>query len=219
VFAVLTTIITVLLTFVLTSIVGNRVVHSWQQHNWLGQRRILEAEEQYKALHKTFDEVSELAGKRQHRMFRLLSGIRHGKNDILQKRLADYDEASLAWNERLSTSYAKLTMQLNYQLSLRLETRIQRRFVELDAELTSLTTAKLKDAKKMSATDFARLSKALSTLHGEIVNFNKATLKDIEEKKGILYEADLNPRTLYDFPTWELFKALFKPRKHSFDKF
>src|SRR5256885_2076746 len=97
----LTAVITVLLTFVLTGIVGSRVVHSWQQRNWIVQRRIIEAEEQYKALQKTFDEVSELAGRRQHRMYRLLSGIRKETEKTLSKRLADYDEATLVWNERL----------------------------------------------------------------------------------------------------------------------
>jgi hypothetical protein len=215
---VLTTIITALVTFVLTGLVGSWVVHTWQHHNWIVQRRILEAEEQLRALQKTFDEVSELAGKRQHRMFRLLNGIRQATDEIFRKRLAEYDDSSVVWNEKLSTIYAKLSTQLRYRFSLRLEERIQRSFVKLDSDLTNLTAARL-NGGKMSSADYARLSKALNELHGEIVNFNKAALQEIERQKRILYQPDLDAKTLDSFPTWELFKALFKPRKRSFDKF
>lgn len=214
-----TAIITVLLTFILTGLVGSSVVHSWQQHNWLVQRRILEAEEQYKALQKTFDEVAELAGRRQHRMFRLLSSIWRGSDEVIKKRLADYDEASLIWNEKLSTSNAKLTMQLSYGLATRLEREIQTRFVRLDADLSRHASAKI-NGTKLSAQEFGRLSQALNVLNGQIVRFNKATLKEIDEKKGGLYQPrPFDAATLDSFPTWELFKALFKPGKRSFDKF
>lgn len=215
----LTAIITVLLTFILTGLVGSSIVHSWQQHNWLVQRRIIEAEEQYKALQKTFDEVSELAGKRQHRMFRLLSAIWQGTDETIKKRLSDYDDASLLWNEKLPTSNAKLTMQLTYWLSIRLEEQVQRRFVRLDSELTRLATARL-NGKKLLAADYARLSQALNVLNGQIVRFNKATLKEIEDKRASLYRPKtFHAGTLDSVPSWELFKALFKPGQHSFDKF
>lgn len=215
----LTAFFTVLLTFVLTGLVGSSVVHSWQQHNWLIQRRILEAEEQYKALQKTFDEVSELAGKRQHRMFRLLSSIWRGSDDIIKKRLADYDEATLAWNEKLSTNSAKLTMQLSYTLAIRLEQEIQVRFVRLDGALAGHAAARL-GGIKLSASEFGRISQALDVLNGQIVRFNKVTLKEIEQKKGSLYQPkSFNAGTLDSFPTWELFKALFKPRKDRLNKF
>jgi hypothetical protein len=212
-----TAIITVLLTFILTGILGNFVVQAWQHHNWLVQRRILEAEEQYKALQKTFDEVSELAGKRQHRMFRLLSSLWGEGDDVVRKRLSDYDESATMWNERLAAQYAKITMQLDYWLTLRLDREIQPRFVRLDAELTRLTTARL-NGVKLSSADFGRLSQALNALQGQIIGFNKATLKQIDDKKVALYRPkDFNLGTLDSFPTWELFKALFKPRKHSLD--
>lgn len=214
----LTAIVSVLLTFFLTVVVGTSVVHGWQHRNWIIQRRILEAEEQYKALQKTFDEVSELSGKRQHRMFRLLSSIRHGTDETIAKRLSDYDEATVAWNERLSSLYAKLTRQLGYWLSTELEGRIQQRFVRLDVELTRFAAARLGGAN-MSSHDFARLSNALSVLQGRIVRFNKVALKEIESKKASLYQPKkFNALTLDSFPTWELFKALFKSRKHSLDE-
>ncbi len=210
----LDTLFTVLLTFVLTGLVGSRVAHAWQQRNWVVQKRIIEAEEQYKALQKTFDEVAEQAGRRQHRMFRLLSGIRQGSADIIKKRLADYDEAALAWNEKLPTSNAKLTMQLSYWLSRRLEDQIQRRFVSLDAQLTRLAKAGLSGGT-LSSREFGRLSSELNSLNGQIVAFNKTVLKEIDAKKASLYQPrPFNVETLNTFPTWELFKALFKSGKN-----
>ncbi len=212
------TIATILLTFILTGVVGSKVVHAWQHHNWLVQRRIIEAEDQYKTLQKTFDDVSELAGKRQHRMFRLLSSIRSGDDERIKKRLSEYDEATLVWNEKLSTHYARLTQQLTYELSARLENDIQRKFVELDGQLTRCASAKLTGVL-LSPQEFGRLSRALNVLHGRIVKFNKATLNEIANKKESLYRPPaFNSRTLDSFPTWELFKALFKPGQHRFNK-
>ena len=215
----LTALSTVLVTFVLMGLVGSRVAYSWQQRNWVVQKRIIEAEEQYKALQKTFDEVSEHAGRRQHRMFRLLASIHRDSKDVIEVRLAAYDEATSVWNEKLPISNAKLTMQLNYGLSVRLEEQVQRRFARLDAQITSLAKAAI-GGSKIGPREFAELSRELDRLTGQIVGFNKAVLRAIENKKESLYEQKpFNVRTLNSFPTWELFKALFKSREQRLDVF
>ncbi len=214
-----TAIVTILLTFLLTSVLGNFFVHAWQHQNWLIQRRILETEAQYEALQKTFDEVSDLAGKRQHRMFRLLSSLLHDGDDTIGKRLADYDEATALWNERLAGMFARLTMHLNYGFTRQLERRIQPRFVGIDSALSKLTSARLSGAR-VSRVDAARLSQSLSVLHGQIVTFNRDALKQIDRQKRDLYRPRTFSRyTLDSFPTWELFKALFKPRIERRDVF
>jgi len=213
-----TAVVTVLLTFILTGILGNSIVQAWQHRNWIIQRRIQEAELRYAALQKTFDEVSELAGKRQHRMFRLLSSLTRNDEDVVRKRLAEYDEASTLWNERLVAQFSKLTMQLTHGLSLQLEREIQSQFVKLDGELGRATVARLKGTKLRNA-DFVRLSNMLNGLQGRIGTFNKRTLRYIDDEKKALYQPEkLSLRTLDRFPTWELFKALFKPRQSSFDE-
>lgn len=55
-----TAILTVLLTFVLTVLVGNRFIQAWQHRNWLEQQRLLDTEKEYKALQEVFDEVASL---------------------------------------------------------------------------------------------------------------------------------------------------------------
>lgn len=211
-------IFTVLLTFILTGLLGNFIVHAWQHRNWIIQRRIQEAEAQYAALQKTFDEVSELAGRRQHRMFRLLSSLTRDDDEVVRKRLAEYDEASALWNESLVAQFAKLTMQLNYGLTMRLEREIQPLFVKIDGELSRFTATRLKGTKLRNA-DFVRLSNLLNVLQGRIGSFNKRTLHYIDDAKKELYRPQkLSLSTLDRFPTWELFKALFKPRQSSFDE-
>lgn len=215
----LTAIVTVFFTFILTGLLGNLFVQAWQHHNWLVQRRILEAEEQYKALQKTFDEVSELAGKRQHRMLRLLRSLPRNNDEVIRKRMGECDEASALWNERLAAHYAKLTMQLTWELARHLDDHIQPRFVKIDVELTKLAEARLSSGAIVSSESSARLSQALNKLQGYIIRFNKLTLKQIEERKKSLYSPmQFSLTTLDSFPTWELFKALFKPRKIRFDE-
>jgi hypothetical protein len=217
----LTTLFTILLTFALTGLLGNFIVQTWQQQNWLRQRRIMEVEAQYTALQTTFNEVSELAGRRQHRMFRLLSSLGKDDDDVVQKRAADYDESSAQWNERLVAQYAKLTMQFEsgYRLATRLEEDIQPRFVAIDTELSRLLGARRRSGAKVSKKDFARLSQNLNALQGKIGLFSKVTLKEIaDQKKGLYQPRRFTPYTLDSFPTWELFKALFKSRQRHLDE-
>jgi hypothetical protein len=202
----------VLLTFVCTGVVGNFVVYRWQHHNWLSQRRIQEMEALYNALQKTFDELSELAGRRQHRMVRLLYGLRQDDDEVLKKRRSDHDESVAVWNEKLNGLYAKLTIYFSWSFTTRLE-EIQRRFARIDGELVGMATTRSK-GNQVSPAHTKRLLDSLNALQGQIGTFNKAVLNEIDrQKKGLYQPVELTPRALNSFPTWELFKALFKQRK------
>lgn len=209
----LTAVITVILTFALTGLVGNRVIQAWQYRNWLSQQRILDAEREHKALEEIFDEVTSLAGKRQHRMRRLLDVLVHGDVKLVNKRLSEYDDSVVAWNERLNALFAKITMHLDWGLTKRLEDRIHGSFVSIGHDLERMTKCRLAKGK-IPPTDISRVSNKLNELQATLFTFNRDTLKAISEKKRAIYrEQELTENTLNSIPTWELFKALFQPRK------
>jgi hypothetical protein len=205
-------ILTVFLTFLLTGVAGNRLVHYWQHRNWLRQQLVLNEEKEHEALQHVFDEISELAGKRQHRMFRLLHGIRGTDDEALQQRQTDYDEATIAWNDRLISLFARVTMHAEWRLTKRLEDDIQAAFVTIGANLDKMARDRLA-GRAMNSGDTARVLAALNKLQGKISGFEKDVIRFMQSKrKSFTRAAELTPYNLDRFPTWELLKALFERR-------
>jgi hypothetical protein len=206
----LTAVATVLLTFLLTGIVGSRLVHKWQYHNWLQQQNLLRTERELNTLEALFDEVALLAGKRQYQMTRLLRSLQRHDEKIIQARLEAYDEATIAWNERINALYAKLTIQLSWSYTRNLE-EIQKKFVSLGQRLEALAREAM-EGSQIPLQEIKRTGNSLNSLQGEIGNFHKAILRFIQERKSSIYEKiELTEATLDTLPTWELFVALFKP--------
>jgi hypothetical protein len=209
---VLTAIVTVMLTFLLTGILATRLSQAWQTRNWVSQQRLADKEDQYRALEGIFDEVATLASKRQHKMVRLLSVIT-GEDDLLiRTRFAEYDTALVEWNERLNTLYAKLTIHLRWRFTKRLEDEIHANFVWAGDILERITKRRLARLQ-IEPEELVSLLLRLNQLQGKIFALNRDILRVLLEQKAELY-VDKMPtvHTLDRFPTWELFKALFKPR-------
>jgi hypothetical protein len=207
-----TAITTALLTFLFTGLIANRLVQQWQHRNWKSQQRLSDTDREYRGFQELFDEVATLASRRQHKMVRLLSGIRSGDVDLVKQRLAEYDIALVDWNEKLNSIFAKLTMYLRWQFTKRLEDDIQPTFVRIGRELETLARARIAGSGADS-TKCRQLDRELNRLQRHIFEFNRDVLRFILTKKNELYEEmPFRADTLDRFPTWELFKALFQPR-------
>jgi hypothetical protein len=207
-----TAITTALLTFLFTGLIANRLVQQWQHRNWKSQQRLSDTERKYQEFQELFDEVAALASRRQHKMVRLLSSIRSGDVDLVKQRLAEYDTALVDWNEKLNAIFAKLTMYLRWQFTKRLEGHIQPTFVRIGRELEALARARILRSEG-NLPKCRQLQRELDRLQRDIFEFNRDVLRFILTKRDELYEEiPFSADTLDRFPTWELFKALFKPR-------
>lgn len=208
-----TAITTVLLTFILTGLVGSRLIHGLQHRNWLAQQRILNREREHNAVQAISDEIVNLGGRRQYRMVRLARSLRSADLEIIRLRLKDYDEALVAWNDHLGGIYAKLAMHFDWYLTTDLEKKIQNRFNTIGQRLERLTEQRLKNGK-VDNVQLVDLEKALNILHGQLGKFHRRILKEIEARKNAEFlPKQLRANNLDSFPTWELFKALFEPAK------
>jgi len=184
----------------------------------MAQQRLPDAEKDHRALQDVFDEVATLASKRQHKMMRLLYVI-NDDEEVFSRRFGEYDAALVEWNERLNAIFAKLTMHLEWRFTHRLEHGIQRSFALLGSELEDFVERRRND-KRISDVEIIRVRQRLNHLQGQIFAFNRDILKfSLERKKKIYKEKQLTIYTLDSFPTWKLFKALFKPRVHREDIF
>ncbi|MDR3571231.1 MAG: hypothetical protein P4L81_03460 [Candidatus Pacebacteria bacterium] len=205
----LTAIVTVLLSFILSGIAGNYLLHGWQHRNWLEQQHLMHEEKEFAALQELFDEIASLAGRRHFRMFRLLSSARGTDLDLIRARLGEYDQAVISWNERLSALYAKLTMQIRWRNTQELED-IQATFVSLGHDLEAIAGDRL-SGETVTGQRIRAASATLNALQGKIGNFNKHLLRFINKKRAAIYEdIKVTEDNLDRIPTWELFKALFK---------
>jgi hypothetical protein len=204
-------IITVILGFVLTGLIGNGLVQAWQQRNWLLQQRFLGHEKEYFALKDLADEIASLLGARVYHMQRLLHNLRRGSDEQLLSRVADYDDIVRRWNERLTSFYVRLPLLASYELAARLEASIQEKLARTGGNIDELVyQRRLGNAPDKNSV--ANLLRTLNTIQGRAINFNKDLLRIVEIRRMEVYYGEkvgFSLDNLGKFSTWQLVKALF----------
>jgi hypothetical protein len=208
-----TAIVSVVLAFLLTGVVGNALVHRWQLRNWVSQQKFLGEEKRYYSLVALWEEVTKLGAKRLWRMRRLLSALADEDTDKIKERVIAYDSALSEWNESFHSVGARLTLFASWKLDRELEEELQRAFLNAGLKLERLTRSRLAGGavdKRIAhelRLEFFDLSRLL-------FRFNRDTLRMVERQRSITYygvEVELTKDNLETFGTWELAKALFKP--------
>lgn len=208
-----TAIVSIILTFAFTGVVGNMLVQRWQYRNWINQQKFLGEEKQYFALTTLWEELTNLASRRLWRMRRLLAALTSGDNKKVEERLSEYDSALSDWNEKFNSMSVRLTLYSSWDLEWELENQLQRSFLNAGLRLERLTKARLATGavdKKL----VHELRLAFNDLNRALFIFNRSTLAAVQKQKSSTYygvEVELKKATLENFGTWELLKALFKP--------
>lgn len=209
-----TAIITVVLTFTLSTLFGNWLLQRWQQRNWLHQQSLLGEQKHYENLKDLCDQILELSNVRILRMRRLLSVLQQDDIELIKVRLSDYDAAVIEWNKNIGIFLVKLRFYARYDVALRLDRSVQSAFARSGAILERLTHARLAGTA-ISGADISRLQIQFNDLNGRVISYNRDLMHVLAVQKTRTYygkQIELNPDTLKHFPTWELIKALFKPR-------
>jgi hypothetical protein len=213
----MTAIVTIVVTFILTGVIGNWLVQRWQHNNWLRQHRFLGVAKDQESLRQIFEEISQSAGARLWQMFRLVKGIGRFEEQELRSRVSEYEKALSQWNEKLNIFYAKLTLYSKYDYTSRLEWDIQARFVENGVRIERLVRKRL-DGHAIRSQDIVAALDGLNALQAIIFNFNRDLLRIVQAQQEIAYygvRVKFSHDTLDLFPTWQLFKALFVSRIES----
>lgn len=204
-------IITVILGFVLTGLIGNQLVQRWQQRNWVHQQRFLGAEKEYIALRELSDELSKAIAVRLYRMRRLLWSLRRSDTDLIASRLQDYDSTAVAWNESLSSFYVRLAFYVGGGDSISLEHRIHEPFQQAGADLEQLVRLHRSGNSNLGAA-LTRLELRMNSLQGKSLDFTKDLMRVVERKKRTVYAGTVihySRHTIDQFSTWELIKVTF----------
>jgi hypothetical protein len=197
--------------FVLTGVIGNRLLQAWQARNWLMQQRFLGQEKEYLGLKELADEIVTLLGVRIFYMQRLNRALRSGSDDKVDTCLQEYDEALRRWNERLTSFYIRLPMLAGNGLELRLENSIQAELVKTGGTIESLV-ANRKAGMSIHAKQTTQVENDLHAIQGKAIAFNRHLLVVVRSRRADVYYGKrlvFSPQNLRHFSTWQLIEALF----------
>lgn len=197
--------------FILTGVIGNRLLQGWQARNWLLQQRFLGQEKEYLALKDLADEIVTLLGVRIFYMHRLNRALASGTDGKVDSRLQEYDEALKRWNERLTSFYIRLPILAGNGLALRLENSIQTELVKTGAAIENLV-AKCKAGAVIERKQSAKIQGELNAIQGKAIAFNKHLLDVLRSRRSDVYYGKrlmFSPQNLKHFSTWQLVEALF----------
>jgi hypothetical protein len=200
----------IILTFLLTTLVGNWLIQKWQASYWLRQQRFSGNEKEYSALKELVDEIAALLGARMYCTQRLCKGLGLD-DDAFQQRVQEHDSAVKQWNEKLTSFYVRLRLLAAAGSDVSLESNVHYQFVNVQAELDRL----VRHRRTFGNPDYASmhaLDRKLNHLQGKITRFNDAMMKYVMDRKSELYFGTVilfDEQNLHHFSTWALFKALF----------
>lgn len=207
----LTSLIPVVAGFILSGLIGNRLLQHWQNRNWISQQRFNGNEKEYAALKELIDEIAQLLGERIYLSQRILLSIAEDPDEKLESKLTDYDDIIKRWNIRLTSFYVRLSLLMGEGEANKLESSIQNSLKKL-SDLISDLLKKRSESKKVLAQEARAALKSSYALQAKATNFNKHLLSVALDRKKVLYEGEAIPFTqanLHRFSTWFLFKALF----------
>lgn len=205
------TLLPIIVSFLLTGVIGNRLLQTWQSRNWLLQQRYLGWEKEYLALKELADEISTLLGVRIFHMQRLNWALASGTDDRVKVCLQEYDETLKRWNERLTSFYIRLPILANYDLAQRLETSVQDRLVKCGRAIEELASRR-KAGKAAQDELRGEVERDLNLIQGQAIAFNKSLLDFVQSRRGDVYygkRLHFSPQDIEHYSTWMLVKALF----------
>lgn len=199
--------IPVIVGFILTGVVGNRLVHHWQSRSWLAQQRFSGDEKEFIVLKELADEIASLLGERIYHTQRISLSMSQIDGEIFLEKYKEYEEVVKRWNVRLTSFFVRLRLIASSDFSHRLEEKIQKRLVNISDRL-----AKVAEQKKCSSNEWAEIRKSIEEVQVQAINFNDALLSFVLRRKDELYNGRIikfSAENLNSFSTWTLIKAIF----------
>lgn len=212
-------VISVLLTFILVTVVGGIFVHSLQHRNWIRQQHISNHEKLVSELKSIFVDLDSLLSKRLFRTRRVLYALRHGNADRIKESVDNYDNVICEWNEKRNSFQIRLVRVISVELATdNFEHDLSRRFVRIGGQLERLARAALSGSLPSNFRDtLTDLELELDFLSRSVYEFSREIYKKLQQEQNQLFYIDrFNkiPETSEEFDqisTWFLFKSLFIP--------
>src|SRR4051812_40431777 len=95
--------ITVVVSFLLSAVIGNRLVQRWQQRNWRVQHGLEATSKNLEALRAVADEITKCADSRLFRSRCVVWNLGDARTITFDQARRDYTESIAAWNDRFTS--------------------------------------------------------------------------------------------------------------------
>jgi hypothetical protein len=179
-------ILSVLVGAIVTGIIGNALVQRWQLRGWFAQQRQLGHQNELEALKQLVEDVSTAANKRLNAMRRLSGSLAPGSLGDTEALLANYRQEVSSWMSALNSFYVRITLYVDYPMTLRLEREVHMPFVEAGRSIEGLLRAR--DAgEPPSFSGVAPVNDKLSALQGTIFNYSRDLLKAVDARRQEIF--------------------------------
>lgn len=203
-----------ILVALLTAVVGNRLVHVWQQRSWRHQQQFQGLEKEYNALKTLTENIAKECGLRLSAMREINAALprREFENELLK-----YREAISEWNRNIHGHYAQLTFQMGWKYVVELE-NIHKSFVSASSLLDGEIRSSIK-SNTFSGGALAKVELMLNAASGRTALFLRdLTRKTEERRQEVFYGTELkyNNLDIVRLTNFELIKLIFNSNVDEF---
>jgi hypothetical protein len=169
--------------FLLSTVLGG-ILGSWlQRRSWDHQNEVRLTEEERRRADEVSQRLSQLLDKRLYRMLRLYYAVyptadKDVTEDVRERRLSDYDNTLLEWNDQINVSIALVGTYFGELGRDWIATEIYERFQEVGGRLEA---AYREVEKTGSASARDNLRKDLNTLNDKVYRLNMFMMTQLRE--------------------------------------
>jgi hypothetical protein len=212
------TVFSVLLSFVLVTVIGGVFAQRLQHRNWIRQQHIASQDKLITELKSIFVELDNLMSRRVYRTRRLLYALRRFDTERLSVALKNYDAVISEWNEKRNSFQIRLVRVVSVPFAQDFEHDLSRRFIRIGSRLERLTREAFAGNRNANVplilTD---LEMELDWLSRSVFEFLRAIYIRLQAEQEKLYLIDISrripddPDELGSVSTWFLIKSLFVP--------
>jgi hypothetical protein len=209
----MTALLSVIITFLLTAVLGNRLLYNWQHRNWIRQQQFLGQEKEYLELRNLFPELTRVVAGRIYRAQRLYWAVNSLDDKIIEERLKSYDESIVEWNININSYYSRLTVFARFDFAKTLETEIHEPLRTVGDRLEAAVRRK-RLKSEISRAELNSVRRDLNKIVIANARFTKLILRYVDQRRETIYfgkKIVFSERNLVKFSNWELIKALFVP--------
>jgi hypothetical protein len=190
--SLLNTLVTTIVGFLLTGLVGTWITYFWQSRSWRHQQTYSRQKEKLETQIRITEDISNLIARRKFRMLRACFALKRMNKERIEKSWSSYDEIVISWNEEVNGYITKLRHYFDKRIQWDLDIHITNQFRIIGEELELV---KRKYEAGNIDNDFSRIlvriEQQLTDFNGETNAFVAKLWDKIEHTKS---DVDGNPR-------------------------
>ena len=173
----LSPIIQILITFLLTSVLGAWLAKRHQHRNWLHQKDVSDREEERRVAETIFLEISQLMDRRLYRMRQVLWSLNRGDAARIAQKMEEYRQILYDWNDNNNKNLSRLEQYFGPEKRRHFEFRISRDFIFIGMLLEKWYQG------NDSHSPFKVMFEKIDGLNALVYNFDKELLLAIQSNK------------------------------------